>query len=313
MNWLAIRAGAAGLQRARRAGRLRAAAAAGVAAANPRHGGVTPDSSFNTAVSFVTNTNWQGYAGEVDHELSHADARAGGAELPLGRDRHRRGVRADPRLRSAQRRRTIGNFWVDLTRITLYVLLPLSLVLALVLVSQGVIQNFDAYKEVTTLEPRPTAAEGRCAAAGMDAQGTPSGDVTPTQTLADGPGRLAGSDQGARHQRRRLLQRQLRASIREPDGADQFPADAGDLPDPGGAVLHVRPHGRRHAPGLGVLCGDDADVLSRWSGRHVRPNSSGNPLLRRWASTRRQRHCSPAATWKARRRASASSPRPVRG
>jgi K+-transporting ATPase ATPase A chain len=63
-------------------------------------GAVSPDSAFNTAVSFVGNTNWQGYARRVDHELSHADARPHGAELPVGRHRHRRGLRAGARLRA---------------------------------------------------------------------------------------------------------------------------------------------------------------------------------------------------------------------
>ncbi|MEJ1961087.1 MAG: potassium-transporting ATPase subunit KdpA [Gammaproteobacteria bacterium] len=113
---------------------------------------VTPDSSFNTAVSFVTNTNWQGYSGEstmsyftqmaglaVQNFLSAATGIAVAVALFRGLARHSV--------------KTIGNFWVDMTRSTLYILMPLSVVLALVLGSQGVVQNFSAYKEVTTLEP----------------------------------------------------------------------------------------------------------------------------------------------------------------
>ena len=121
---------------------------------NPqKFGAVSPDSSFNTAVSFVSNTNWQGYAGEstmsylvqmaglaVQNFLSAATGIAVAIALIRGFARHTVG--------------TIGNFWVDITRSTLYVLLPLSAVLALVLVSQGVIQNFDAYKHATTVEAR---------------------------------------------------------------------------------------------------------------------------------------------------------------
>ncbi len=66
---------------------------------------VGADSSFNTAVSFVTNTNWQGYGGESHDELPDADAGADGAELLLGRHRHRGGHRADPRLRAPLGRR----------------------------------------------------------------------------------------------------------------------------------------------------------------------------------------------------------------
>ncbi len=105
---------------------------------------MTPDPAFNTAVSFATNTNWQGYGGEttmsyltqmlgltVQNFVSAATGMAVLVALIRGLAR-----------RSAQ---TIGNFWVDLTRSTLYILLPLSLVLALVLVSQGVVQTFAAY------------------------------------------------------------------------------------------------------------------------------------------------------------------------
>ncbi len=112
---------------------------------------ISPDSSFNTAVSFVTNTNWQGYSGEqamsyltqmlalaVQNFLSAATGIVVVIALIRGFARH-----------SIQ---GIGNAWVDLTRVTLWILLPLSLVFALFLVQQGVVQNFDAYKDVQTLE-----------------------------------------------------------------------------------------------------------------------------------------------------------------
>ncbi|MGH2541957.1 MAG: potassium-transporting ATPase subunit KdpA [Ardenticatenaceae bacterium] len=112
---------------------------------------VTPDSSFNTASSFASNTNWQGYGGEttmsyltqmvgltVQNFVSAASGMATLVALIRGL-----------RLRSA---RTIGNFWVDLTRSTLYILLPLALVLALIQVAQGVVQNFDAYQPVPLLQ-----------------------------------------------------------------------------------------------------------------------------------------------------------------
>ncbi|HZF15474.1 MAG TPA: potassium-transporting ATPase subunit KdpA [Steroidobacteraceae bacterium] len=123
---------------------------------NPQHfANVSPDSSFNTAVSFTTNTNWQGYSGEstmsyltqmaglaVQNFLSAATGIAVAIALIRGLARH-----------SA---RTVGNFWVDLTRCTLYVLLPLSMVLALFFASQGVIQNFDGYRDVSTIESAQT-------------------------------------------------------------------------------------------------------------------------------------------------------------
>jgi K+-transporting ATPase ATPase A chain len=113
---------------------------------------VTPDSSFNTAISFVTNTNWQGYGGETtmsyltqmlglgtQNFVSAAAGIAVAFALIRGFARH-----------SAQ---TIGNFWADLYRATAYLLLPFSFVLALALISQGVVQNFSAHQEVVTLEP----------------------------------------------------------------------------------------------------------------------------------------------------------------
>lgn len=118
---------------------------------NPQHlTNVSADSAFNTAVSFVTNTNWQGYGGEttmsyltqmlaltVQNFLSAAAGLVVVIALIRGIARH-----------SSQ---TIGNFWLDILRATLFILLPLSLVIAIILLSQGVIQNFDAYKEVATL------------------------------------------------------------------------------------------------------------------------------------------------------------------
>ena len=116
---------------------------------------VSPDSSFNTAVSFTTNTNWQGYAGEATmsyltqmaglawHNFTSAAAGIGAA-LALAR-----GLTRAP---AADGGRGVGNFWVDLVRATLYVLLPLSVVAGLVLVALGVIQNLSPYLEVTTLE-----------------------------------------------------------------------------------------------------------------------------------------------------------------
>jgi K+-transporting ATPase ATPase A chain len=112
---------------------------------------VSAASAFNTAASFATNTNWQGYGGEttmsyltqmlaltVQNFVSAASGMATLVALVRGF-----------RQRSAEE---IGNFWVDLTRSTLYILLPLSFVLALVLVSQGVVQNFDAYRPVPLLQ-----------------------------------------------------------------------------------------------------------------------------------------------------------------
>lgn len=138
---------------------------------NPEHlGAVTPDSSFNTAVSFATNTNWQGYGGETTMSYltqmfaltvqNFLSAATGIAVLVLfirGLVRH-----------SAK---TLGNFWVDMTRSVLYVLLPLSIVFALLLVSQGTVQTFSQY--VTAEFVQPTADT--------------SGAVVTQQVIAVGP------------------------------------------------------------------------------------------------------------------------------
>jgi len=152
--------------------------------------GISPDSAFNTAVSFVTNTNWQGYAGEstmsyltqmlalaVQNFFSAATGIAVAFALMRGF--------------AARSTSVIGNFWVDVTRITVWLLLPLSLVFAVFLAGQGVIQNFDAYKDVTTLEvtrfQQPKLGpDGQVL---KDDQGNPVMEETGTdkQTLAMGP------------------------------------------------------------------------------------------------------------------------------
>jgi K+-transporting ATPase ATPase A chain len=143
----------------------------GVLPLNPQGlGAVTPDSSFNTAVSFATNTNWQGYGGEttmsyltqmlgltVQNFVSAATGMAVLIALIRGFAR-----------KNAQ---GVGNFWVDLTRSTLYILLPLALVLALAQVSQGVVQTFSPYHTVPLLQPVEYDS------AKLDAQGQPEKDT----------------------------------------------------------------------------------------------------------------------------------------
>jgi len=151
---------------------------------------VTPDSSFNTAVSFITNTNWQGYSGEA--AMSHLTQMAGLAvqnflSAATGI------VVAIALIRGFSRHsaRSIGNFWADMTRCVLYILLPLSVVLALALVSQGVVQNLGGDRDVTTME-NLTYQQPRTDAAGnalKDAAGNPVLETLTTrkQTLPMGP------------------------------------------------------------------------------------------------------------------------------
>ena len=158
---------------------------------NPQHfANVSPDSAFDTAISFVSNTDWQGYAGEstmshltqmlalaVQNFLSAATGIAVAIALIRGFARHSV--------------RTLGNAWVDLTRIVVGLLLPISVVLALVLASQGVVQNFAPFKTVTTVEQTAYDAP-RLDASGQplkDAKGNPmtTRAVATTQTLPMGP------------------------------------------------------------------------------------------------------------------------------
>jgi len=146
---------------------------------NPQgFGPMTPDGAFNTAVSFVTNTNWQDYTPEstasylsqmvglsVQNFVSAATGIAVVAALIRGFARHTA--------------TTIGNFWVDLTRITLYILAPLATVVALVFVSQGVIQNFETYKDVATVQVTTYQTPK------LDAQGNPVKDAKGVAVMVD--------------------------------------------------------------------------------------------------------------------------------
>ena len=151
---------------------------------------VSPDSSFDTAVSFVTNTNWQGYGGESTMSyltqmlaltVQNFFSAATGIAV----------VWALIRGFAARSSGTVGNFWIDVTRSTLYVLLPISVVYALFLVGQGSIQNLNAYKDVTTLEVNAyqqpkNGADGQPL---KDAKGAPVMEnvKAATQSIAMGP------------------------------------------------------------------------------------------------------------------------------
>jgi len=152
---------------------------------------VTPDSAFNTAVSFVSNTNWQGYSGEstmsyltqmlaltCQNFFSAATGMAVVYALIRG-------------FASRSATTSIGNFWVDITRSTLYVLLPLSILFAVFLMGQGVIQNFSTYKDVSLVDP-VTYTQAKMTPDGdkiLDDKGQPVTETltTNTQTLAMGP------------------------------------------------------------------------------------------------------------------------------
>jgi len=142
---------------------------------NPQHlAAVAPDLAFNTAVSFTTNTNWQSYTPEstmsyLTQMLGLATHNFWSAAVGL--------ALAIAFIRGIARRemKTLGNFWVDLTRGTLWILLPISIVFAVVLTSQGVIQNFHPYTAAKLVQPQTVT--------GSDGKTT----TVTTQTIAQGP------------------------------------------------------------------------------------------------------------------------------
>jgi K+-transporting ATPase ATPase A chain len=155
---------------------------------NPqKFGAVSPAHlAFNTAASFTTNTNWQAYSGE--NTMSYFTQMAGLAyhnfvSAAVGI------ALAIAFIRGIARRqmRTIGNFWVDLVRSCLWVLLPFCVVGALVLVSQGVIQNLRPYDTAKLIEPMQVQKIGPDGKPMVDAQGNPVMDTITEQTIAQGP------------------------------------------------------------------------------------------------------------------------------
>src|SRR6185437_4613684 len=148
--------------------------------------GVEPFLAFNTAASFTTNTNWQSYVPESTmsyltqmmglayHNFVSA---ATGIELAIA---FIRGI-------ARREKQTIGNFWVDLTRCTLWVLLPVCIVGSLLLVSQGVVQNLKPYDTVKLLEPHQVPHLGSDGKPATTPDGKPVMDTVTDQTIAQGP------------------------------------------------------------------------------------------------------------------------------
>ena len=186
---------------------------------------VAADLSFNTAISFITNTNWQNYGGESTLSyltqmlgLTHQNFLSAATGIAL--------AVALIRGFSRSSMRTIGNFWVDVTRCTLYVLLPICIVYTLFLVWQGMPQTLGAYVEATTLEGAK-------------------------QTIAVGPVasqvaiKMLGTNGGG------FFNANAAHPFENPDRAVELRADDLDLRARRGAHQRVRPHGRQPAPGLG--------------------------------------------------------------
>jgi potassium-transporting ATPase potassium-binding subunit len=154
---------------------------------NPRKfGAVAQDLAFNTAASFTTNTNWQNYAGEAT--MSYLTQMAGlayhnfvsaavGIALAIA---FVRGI-------ALREKETIGNFWVDMTRATLWLLLPMCIIYALALVSQGVVQNLKPYDTVKTVETQQVQKTGTDGKPMIGQDGKPVMDTVTDQTVAQGP------------------------------------------------------------------------------------------------------------------------------
>jgi K+-transporting ATPase ATPase A chain len=158
---------------------------------NPQHlPGVSPGLAFNTAASFTTNTNWQNYGGEST--MSYFSQMVGLTFHNFASAATGIAVAA-ALVRGIARRtaRTIGNFWVDLVRIHYYLLVPICLVLALFLVSQGMIQNFKPYTGAKTLEPYTTQVPKTDANGqpvnGADGKPVMVDQIVDTQTIVQGP------------------------------------------------------------------------------------------------------------------------------
>jgi K+-transporting ATPase ATPase A chain len=148
--------------------------------------GVAPDLAFNTAASFTTNTNWQNYSGETTMSyftqmagLAYHNFTSAAVGIALAIAFIRGIVRRE--------KETLGNFWVDLVRCTLWVLLPFCIVGALLLVSQGVPQNLKPYDTVKLVEPQQVAKVGSDGKPVVDTSGKPVTDTVTDQNIAQGP------------------------------------------------------------------------------------------------------------------------------
>ena len=245
--------------------------------------GLAPNLAFNTAASFTTNSNWQSYAGEAT--MSYLTQMAGltyqnfvsaaaGIALAVA---FIRGV-------AGENRETLGNFWVDMTRATLWVLLPFCAVGALLLVSQGVVQNLKPYDRVHLLDPSTTTG-------------------TTEQTIAQGPVasqemiKQWGTNGGG------FFNVNSAHPFENPTPFSNFIADVRHLCDLRWAHYHARPHDWFAAAWLGgVVCHGDA--LSRGRDRCLLGRSAKGILCSQELIREPRPHLQ-AATWKARKCASA--------
>ena len=232
--------------------------------------GVNAYLSFNTAASFMTNTNWQAYGGETTMSyLTQMLALTfqNFVSAAVGIAVWSRLIRGFTRTGTDQ----VGNFWRDLVRGVLYVLLPLSILFAVVLMSQGVVQTLSGSQQVTGIAGLLPADRAR-------------------------PGREPTRDQAARHERRRVLQRRTRRTrSRTRRRLANFSRCSAILWIAVGAHLHVRQVGRQRPPGLGAVRGHVDPASWLVSSITVPGERPPPPRCRRPGSRPRRR------TWRARR------------
>ncbi len=190
---------------------------------------LTPDVAANTAISFSTTTTWQAYSGEATMSyfsqmagLCAQNFLAGAAGLAIGI--------AFIRGLAGRLSETLGNFWVDLTRALLWVLLPGALIGALLLVWQGVPMNFHNYAVATSVEHSK-------------------------QVIAQGPVAALEIIKNLGHERWRLFQCQRRSSLRKSHAAYEFSGDAGNCPSAGGLDQHFWQNGRPSSSRLAFVLG----------------------------------------------------------
>ena len=240
---------------------------------------MTPDLAFNTAVSFMTNTNWQAYSPDttmsyftqmaalaVQNFVSAAVGIAVAVAMIRGFARHTA--------------KTIGNFWVDVTRCTLYILLPICILATLFFVWQGSIQNFKGPVTATTLEGATQVIE--------------QGPLASQEAM-----KMLGTNGGG------FFNANSAHPYENPTPLVELAPDVADLFAGRGIDVHVRQDGAGYASGLGDFCGDVRDVFCRrfhlLLGRAAR-QSRWCPT---WALSMPTREASRAATWRARKSGSA--------
>ncbi len=231
---------------------------------NPQgFGAVSEHLAFNTAVSFTTNTNWQSYGGEttlsylsqmvglvIHNFISAAAGIAVAAAFIRGIARHST--------------RTIGNFWVDLVRVNLYLLLPACIVYACFLVSQGTIQNFRPYDKALLVEPAVVEVVKKDAAGQeiLDAQGKPvmEKQTVVSQTIAQGPAasqiaiKMLGTNGGG------FFNSQCLPSVRESYTPVEFSSDPLHFPHPERPDLYPGTDGEKPGSWVDRLGGDAGSV-----------------------------------------------------